>query len=144
MKYLLMLLLFVSCQKEPETYDFINVRQKYPYEGSYKGELAIYTNGFHYEGKYETYVQITAYNGEQYAIHNMFGDGMAYVNGGSYRMNMTFTDYSDCGKYVIVELQATGIMRGDTLIENGTFVLQRYDKKYNGTWKGVYLNVGAI
>lgn len=106
-----------------------------PLEGTYKGSMSLKCNGFDYDIDSPVTIQISAFNGEEASVMNdKLGIGKAYSGNNYYSMIIQAIDVNDCGQQVSLELQATGTLKGDSLIENGTFILYHNSKKYNGTF----------
>lgn len=135
MKYTLVILslLLLSCEKEEP--EFLTVKKKYPLEGVYKGNITMHCNGFYYEVNATNTIQITAFNGEEIAIKNKYGIASGYASNTRYHSLMEISDVTDCGLQVAIEFQGSGVLQGDSLKENGTFILIHNGRKFNGTWR---------
>lgn len=135
MKYTLVILslLLLSCKKEEP--EFLTVKKKYPLEGVYKGNITMHCNGFCYEVNATNTIEITAFNGEEIAIKNKYGIAEGYASNTNYQSLMEISDVTDCGLQVAIEFQGSGVLQGDSLKENGTFILIHNGKRFNGTWK---------
>lgn len=136
MKYTLVILalVFLSCAKEEEP-EFLSVKKKYPLEGVYEGNITMHCNGFCYEVNTKNTIEITAFNGEEIAIKNKYGVAVGYYSNTNYHSLMEISDVTDCGLQVAIEFQGSGVLQGDSLKENGTFILIHNGRKFNGTWK---------
>jgi len=131
-KYLPILLILLSCEKETE---IVIGKKVYPIEGVYEGVITMSCDSFSYNVNKQTTIMITTFNGEAIAIDNHYGTAKGYYQGTRYQSTMEFVDVSDCGKNVALSVQTSGHLEGDSLIENGSFILMHNNKPYTGKCK---------
>jgi hypothetical protein len=136
MKYLIIILiiLFFSCDKEPE---YTPIGKIYPLEGNYKGELTIVCDSVWLNKAYPTNIWITS-NGEEILIRHTQCTGNAYPSANTFHYGtMQWIDLNDCGDPITFDFEGTGILEGDSLKEDGSFLLYtKYrTKPYYGNWK---------
>lgn len=131
-KLLIIFLLLVSCEKD-EVPAFSTVRVKYDIEGTYEGISVLDCPGFGcYHKERKNTIVITAFDAETVGISTMRTNASANVNHGKYRYNTFYwIGTNDCGRHMNVSYQGTGIIKGDSLIENGTAIVNGYQ----ATWQ---------
>lgn len=130
-----LVLLMASCEKEPDSYQPTGYRPVYAHEGCYAGILEVYCDSFPYHKKRTDQVEIVALDGERMMTHSSLGYGYGNNGYNYYRIDITYLDETDCDLDLVITLQITGRIVGDSLIENGSLVAKRYDKPYSGKYK---------
>ncbi|MFA6876125.1 MAG: hypothetical protein WCQ87_05780 [Parabacteroides sp.] len=131
-KLLIIFLLLVSCEKD-EAPAFSTVRVKYDIEGTYEGISILDCPGFGcYHKERKNTIVITAFDAETVGISTMRTNASANVNKAQYRYNTFYwIGTNDCGRHMNVSYTGTGIIKGDSLIENGTAIVNGYQ----ATWQ---------
>lgn len=139
MKKLLILaciLPLLSCEKEElESTVYRKIR---PIEGIFEGQLYYDCPTFGLDKQYSSTITVTAVNSEELTINNRFYSGSAQIttNGLSYSIiHMYWVDISDCKKDISYSFTGSGFIKGDSLIENGSFILKHNSVPYQGTYK---------
>lgn len=131
-KLLIIILLFASCEKE-ETIIPATVRVKYDIEGVYEGISTLDCPEFGcYHKQRKNTVIITAFDAETISISTMRTNASAIVNHNKYRYNTFFwVGTNDCGRHMNVTYQGSGQLKGDSLIEQGSAIVNGY----RATWQ---------
>lgn len=128
-----LLLLLSACEKEPIVTPK-GYRPVYPFEGTFEGNLVLHCDSIPYNKARRDQVAILCYDAEHLTVHNSLGTGYGYSGFDTYQARIEFTDQTDCGMDVVVLLQISGQLHGDSLIEHGTLVAKRYGKPYSGKY----------
>lgn len=130
----ILMMISTACEKEV---------QFTPVEGTYTGKMYLQCDSIGLDKTYNIDIWIAS-NGEELLISNTFCTGNAYPSRNTYHYGrMQWVDIGDCGQLLSFDFRGGGILEGDSLKENGQFIVYKSNKKFNGTWRTRNVQVSA-
>jgi len=130
--------IFHSCTKDPGPLTFATVKVKHPLEGTYEGTIHLQCDSIGLNKTYtDNTLRISSFSLEELCINNSLCVGIAYPSTGEiYNYGqMQWIDVTDCGQLVSFNFYGSGHLKGDSLIENGYFIVFVGRQKFTGNWK---------